>query len=449
LAKIEPQLLKSFESRKFGKENVMVSMTDGDTTPILKGLNFPENATHEDRAAGVYQALTAHAVASQSSTLEFLASTPNTGFSFTSSWISNRIYVKGANRELVQSLASLPGVDSVEKTPEIRAIGSIKSEGFESRQGQRYWGIERVEAAKVWEQGITGAGVRVMIIDTGLNIGHRDLRPNYLGDENGWFDAVNGRKQAYDDQGHGSHCAGSVLGQNGMGVAPGAIMMGCKALSATGSGNGGDFDECAEFTIAPNGNTNFAAHVASNSWGGNQGSYFNAAIQAWREAGIIPVFAAGNDGQCDSIGYPGTHKDVITVGATEEDNSLAGFSSRGPGPAYEEGKNKPEISAPGDEINSASHRGNGYARMSGTSMACPHVAGMVALMLEKNPALKYDDILETIQENADQQNTRSAGETCGGRMWSFPRTPRKADNEWPNWHFGYGIISAPEAVNAV
>jgi bacillopeptidase F len=329
----------------------------------------------------------------------------------------------------------------------MHAIGSIKSNQIQSKQRQqRYWGVENVKASDVWAQGITGQGVRVMIIDTGLNVGHKDLRDNYVGDEYGWLDAVNNRRSAYDDHGHGSHCAGSVLGKNGMGVAPDAQMMGCKALSSSGSGGSDAFDKCAEYTLSPKGDTNRRAHVVSNSWGGGQGTYFDKHIKAWREAGIIPVFAAGNDGRCNTIGYPGTHKDVITVGATAEDNSLAGFSSRGPGPNHESEKNKPEVSAPGEDINSASHRGDGNAEMSGTSMACPHVAGLVALMMQDNLELEYNKIKDALQSSA-RTDVKSAGEQCGGRRFFWePESPRRRDNEFPNWHFGYGIISAPGAM---
>jgi len=241
-------------------------------------------------------------------------------------------------------------------------------------------------------------------------------------------------------------CWLSARKKNGMGVAPDAGMMGCKALDFRGSGGSDAFDKCAEYTISPNGDRSRGAHVVSNSWGGGQGTYFDKSIAAWREAGIIPVFAAGNDGRCNTIGYPGTNKDVITVGATSKDNSLASFSSRGPGPNHEDGKNKPEVSAPGEDINSASHQGDGNAEMSGTSMACPHVAGLVALMMQDRLELEYEDIKTALQNSARTQ-VKSGGETCGGRRFPWERnSPRKRDNEFPNWHFGYGIISAPQAM---
>jgi subtilisin family serine protease len=256
-------------------------------------------------------------------------------------------------------------------------------------------------------------------------------------ENNGWFDSTrNRRNNAYDDHGHGTHCTGSVLGANGMGVAPGAKWMACKGLGGSGGG-GGDMNRCQQWSICPTKqdgsgrDCSKAPHIVSNSWGG--GGNFERSIAAWRRAGIIPIFAAGNSGNdCETMGYPGSSPSVIAVGATDSNDRLASFSSVGPGQNGEE--QKPEVSAPGVQVRSASHRSDtGTATMSGTSMACPHVAGLVALMMSKNPELNFDDIKDALQKGVVTQGLRGPGEECGG----------KSANEFPNYHFGYGRSDAP------
>jgi hypothetical protein len=174
----------------------------------------------------------------------------------------------------------------------------------------------------------------------------------------------------------------------------------------------------------------------SNSWGGGNG-YFESQVDAWRKANIIPIFAAGNEGTgCNTIGYPGSKDNVIAVGAIDRNNNLGWFSSVGPGPNESQ---KPEISAPGVEITSASHRDDdSLTTMSGTSMACPHAAGLAALIMSKNRKIDYDGMKAILEGSASRQ-VNGQNRNCGN-------PPKSDSKDWPNYHFGYGKIDSVSAL---
>jgi subtilisin family serine protease len=140
-------------------------------------------------------------------------------------------------------------------------------------------------------------------------------------------------------------------------------------------------------------------HVISNSWGGGQGkTIFNDMIRAWRLAGIIPVIAIGSSGpNCGSENSPGDQPNLISVGATDKYDQVISKSSRGLT------ANKPEISATGNSVYSSYFKSNSsYQHLSGTSSAASHVTGAIALMLSRNPQLKFDEIMESLQKSADR-----------------------------------------------
>ncbi|HLN65043.1 MAG TPA: S8 family serine peptidase, partial [Symbiobacteriaceae bacterium] len=292
-----------------------------------------------------------------------------------------------------------------------------------------------------WGLGIDGTGIVVANLDTGVDGTHPALARKWRGADGSdpiysWFDAVNNRNTApYDDHDHGTHTMGTIVGSdesgtNQIGVAPGARWIAAKILNANGSGTDVDILEAGQWLLAPGGDPSKAPDVVSNSWGGGPGmdEWFRQTVAAWRAAGIVPVFANGNDGPgAGTVASPGNYPESIGVGATDSNDMVAGFSSRGPSPY---GETKPEISAPGAGIRSAVPGGGYQGGWSGTSMATPHVAGVAALLLQANASLTPDDIEQIMTATA---------------------TPR-TDSQYttvPNNGYGYGIVNAFDAVSSV
>jgi len=292
------------------------------------------------------------------------------------------------------------------------------------------WNIDLVDAERVWDEfGITGEGAVVGGFDTGVDWTHSALQSRYRGyspagsDHNyNWFEADSNLYPGgnlgpsvstvpYDCHGHGTHTMGTMVGDGGtpgtqVGMAPGA-----KWIAAPGiCGNtmpGGLADDIGgmktfQWFLCPTdlsgdlatADCSRSPDVVNNSWGSANPSddTFRPAVQALRAAGVAPVFASGNPSAGDgSIGAPANAPEAITVGATDINDDVAFFSGRGP--SFYEGEQKPELSAPGVNVNSTVP-GGGYSgpTWSGTSMAAPHVAGLVALMVSADLQDGYRDM---------------------------------------------------------
>ncbi|MCX6640749.1 MAG: S8 family peptidase [bacterium] len=317
------------------------------------------------------------------------------------------------------------------------------------------WGVSDVHAPEVWAQGYQGAGVLVGMLDTGVNYNHLDLTTHMWNGgatyPNHGYDFVNNDNNPMDDHGHGTHTAGSVASNGAAGtqagVAPQAIIMAIKVWNAFGSGSTGQMISGANFAVQQ------GADIFSMSggiYGGGTTSdknLFRAAYNNALAAGVIGTIAAGNEASSpappNAVRTPGNvpppwlHPGqtltgglscVITCGATQSNHNIASWSSRGPvtwvsiSPwndyAYNPGMGliDPDISAPGVNIKSCTYNNNsGYTLMDGTSMATPHVAGAVALLLSKNHNLtpaQIDMYLETYAQDlgtTGKDNTYGAG----------------------------------------
>lgn len=237
------------------------------------------------------------------------------------------------------------------------------------------WGIDRIEADQAWATS-SGTAVRVAIIDTGIQLNHPDLAANIKGGIN----TIYPWKNANDDNGHGTHVAGTVAALNNtfgvVGVGPNISLYAVKVLGANGSGYLSDVIEGLDWAIANN------MQVVNMSLGTSADiQSFHDAVQRIHDAGIVAVAAAGNSG--GAVDFPGAYPEVIAVAAVQKngDGSLspASFTSRGP---------QVNLSAPGVSILST-YKGSTYATLSGTSMASPHVAGTAALTLTTSAGV-YD-----------------------------------------------------------
>lgn len=225
------------------------------------------------------------------------------------------------------------------------------------------WGVQRVGAPQVWAR-TQGEGASIAVIDTGIDASHPDLAGQVAGGVN-IIDPTHPENWK-DDEGHGTHVSGTIAasGRNGgiAGIAPMAKLYAVKVLDKDGNGNYSDVIAGIEWAM------NHGIKIANMSLGADEGSEpLHRAVQAALANGMIIVAAAGNTG--GAVGFPGAYPEAIAVGASDAADHVAPFSSRGPQVAY---------IAPGVEILSTK-MGGGYATLSGTSMASPHISGLAAL----------------------------------------------------------------------
>ncbi len=279
--------------------------------------------------------------------------------------------------------ATMPraAADALENNPNIRYV---EENGTMHALGQTLpWGIDRVDAEVSHSSGETGSGADIAIIDTGIDSDHPDLQANVGsgkafvscntkgGCRFGAKPADNTCNYAWDDDNnHGTHCAGIADGVDNtegvLGVSTDATLHAVKVLDKCGSGSFSDIAAGIEY-VADQG-----WDVGSMSLGGSSGSSaLKDAVQYATDKGVFLVAAAGNDGPCSGcVGYPAAYSEVVAVGATTSSDGLAGFSSTG---------SEVEIAAPGKDVYSTVV--GGYDTFSGTSMACPHVAGTAGKLM--------------------------------------------------------------------
>ena len=316
--------------------------------------------------------------------------------------IFNGITIKNISYELVQKIKDLPFVKTV--MPNYKISVTIDES------------VDLVNADDVWivkdsyGRNITGQGITVAILDTGVDYNHPDLKDNYI--QQGSFDFINNDTDPMDDYGHGTHCAGIICGKGNssnfkyIGVAPDAKYYAIKILNENGDGNFETYLSGMEKALDPNDDGDYSDHVdiVSLSFGtdepGRPDDYFCKVLDNIVEAGIIVVAAAGNSGPGpNTIASPGCASQSICVGSTDKQDVIAPSSSCGP--VEWDGKylTKPDIVAPGVSITSTK-KGGGYIVKSGTSMAAPHVSGAAALILQAYPDYKPEKVKQVLKENA-------------------------------------------------
>lgn len=283
----------------------------------------------------------------------------------------NGLVVLLPDQAAVHKLYMQKNVRSVEEDVLVYAVG--KSPPSQPSQSVP-WGISKVGADVSWGVS-TGAGVDVAVVDTGIDPAHPDLTANLKGGENFVWNRgkVDPAKWA-DDNGHGTHVAGTIAAANNaigvVGVAPNANLWAVKVLDKNGSGYTSTVIAGIEWAV------NHGINIVNMSLGSASGTTaLETAVNNAYAAGVLLVAAAGNSGDCnlltDNVGYPAKYDSVVAVAATASDDSHPCWSSDGP---------KAELSAPGAGVLST-YKGSAYAAMSGTSMATPHVAGAAAILL--------------------------------------------------------------------
>ncbi len=405
----------------------------------------------EQRLSVAYEQLTEHANTTQAEMRQFFDSV---GVEYTPYYLENAMEVQGGTLVRLY-LLTRPEVDRVIPSPRLRAAPEDSpSPGYESAtDGSVQWNISMIGADRVWDEfGVQGEGIVVGQSDSGVDGSHPAIANQYRGansgDDYNWFDPWDGTTSPNDEGGHGTHTMGTILGSGGIGVAPKAQWIGCVNLDRN-LANPALYLDCMQFMLAPfplggdplfDGDPTRAVHVMNNSWGcpSIEGCDPNALLYAannLRDAGIFVVVSTGNDGpSCETVESPlSLYDSVFSVGAIDQFGNMADFSSRGPVTADGSGRNKPDIVAPGVDIMSSLPEGT-YGSNSGTSMAGPHLVGVVALIWSAQPDLIGDiDGTEQLIIDTAQPYT---GDTSTGCF----------TGDTPSHAYGYGVVDVYEAV---
>ncbi|MFL2954118.1 MAG: S8 family serine peptidase [Candidatus Thalassarchaeaceae archaeon] len=349
----------------------------------------------------------------------------------------------------IPDLVSLPGVVFVELDARL---------GIQMEEVVPAHGVDLV-----WQDtGYTGDGITMAIIDTGIDGNHTAL--DDLDDDNttndpkiiAFYDAINHPEATngteifpYDDNGHGTHCAGITAGTGApnyqhVGVAPRANLVGVKVLDGGGSGSFAAVMAGMEWTVEKRHEFNIRAASMSLGaltgaieWASSEEESVNRMANEMMRAGVTLFIAAGNSGGTATIGTPGSAEDVITVGSLDKNTAVAVYSSQGP---TEEGRVKPNLAFVGSSVNAPdANTGDGYVALSGTSMATPGAAGVAVLMYQANPDLSPFDVRNIMQETSTyrQCHYMLANEPCAEDL-----IPKNRQNNV----YGHGHVNAQPAV---
>lgn len=448
--KVDPWVLNTVSR---GDTEFLVYLTEQADLSATKALT-----TKSQKGRFVYQTLTSLAERTQAPVVAWL---DRLGVEYRPYWVANMIWVR-ADLDIIQLLAERPDVAHLYANPKVKFDAPEIDVNDEPTPQGIEWNISKVKAPDVWSLGFTGQGVVIGGQDTGYDWDHPAIKNQYRGwdgetvdHDYNWIDETAQHSQVpIDPYGHGTHTMGIMVGDDGganqIGMAPGARWIGCRNMDDDGIGSPETYTACYQWFIAPtrldgsDPNPDLAPDVINNSWTcppseGCSPDSLLIPLQNLVAAGIVSAHSAGNSGSsCGSVEDPAAiYEESFTVGATDSNDQIAGFSSRGPVTVDGSGRMKPDISAPGVSVRSCIP-GEGYASYSGTSMAGPHVAGLVALLISAHPNLRGQ--VDQIENNIEQSALGiSTNQGCGDDQ----------PGDIPNNTYGWGRIDALAAVGMV
>lgn len=456
--RVDPQIATDLQQSPDGQTAFLVLLADQADLSAAYSI-----ADWSKRGWYVYHTLQQHAEQNQRGLRDWLDAR---GLAYQPFWIVNGLLVRGTADD-VNALASRSDVAMLHANNDVASV-PIPGEGTASSDELALaqttdpaigWNIQQIQADRVWnDYGVSGQGITVANIDSGVKFNHPALVQQYRGYRSGspfehaynWYDPSGAAAVPTDNINHGTHVMGTMVGrgfgtseQPAVGVAPGARWIagrGCPTNICPPT----YLIDAAQWMLAPTDadgkhpRPDLRPHIINNSWaGGSNDDFYLAYVTAWRAAGIFPVFVSGNTSHdtCGTVASPGNYNNVFAVGATDRTDIIASFSGIGPA---QDGMLKPALMAPGQSIIST-YASRAYGSSSGTSMAAPHAAGAVALLWSANPTLigDYDKTYDFLTRNA------------------FPRTdpnfsgPDYADclaNSVPNNVYGHGRLDIYTAV---
>jgi serine protease AprX len=380
-------------------------------------LSRVRGASRAARLQGVIRALQATANATQGPLIGLLNSWRSQGLvqRFESFWVFNGFSVT-ATSGVINELAQDSDVLSI--APDDIAV--VPAAGAPEPN------ISHVNAPALWNQGFYGQGVVVASMDSGVDVSHPDLAARWRGGNNSWFDPYGQHATPVDLSGHGTETMGIMVGGDSggtsIGVAPEAQWIAVKIFDDRGRSSSTKIHNGFQWLLDPDGNPNTAdaPQVVNNSWTyGSPGCYltFEPDLQALRAAGILPIFAAGNGGPYANSSYsPGNNPSAFAVGATDNNDQIYAYSSRGPSTCGGSSGPFPEMVAPGVNIHTTDLYGM-YTANTGTSLAAPHVSGGLALLLSVYPDLSAADQASALTQSAVDLGASGADDVYGyGRL---------------------------------
>lgn len=290
---------------------------------------------------------------------------------------------------------------------------------FRAKNSVPGWNLATLHVPEVWAFGATGKGVVVATMDTGVDLIHPDLRQQWRGGTNSWFDPHGEEASPYDALGHGTQALGVIVGGSAVGIAPDAQWIAVRLYNSNGRTSMSDIHLAFQWFLDPDGDpaTLDAPDVVNASWAlAGRGARtcimeFNEDILALKSAGIAVVFAAGNEGPAPGTSSsPGNNPGVLSVGAIDSDMKMARQTSRGPSAC--DGTVFPRLWAPGVNVRTTdlSHGGlTSYTNASGSSLAAPHVAGVLALLAAAYPAASVAELEAAILRATQPLDQAEAG----------------------------------------